>query len=238
MPLQTLCVHMKANNGRWREVKLDHVGPKHLVDLDISELQYLRLEQYALQFVFRAYLTSTTLSVIEGDCLMHFIPHLTEAVIGPSFHRIRVLCIRPQQWTTKPIPKVLHCFHHLEELSLEEVQIEPYSHDVDFPLLKTLQHLSISGGCAKWMDGHTFVQLKYFSVKFISSWCDSFPMRVNLPICTHISYDAHSLEFLPIFQAAFLFPLMHEWNLQGLYFNGPHVDWVHALSKVDRKSVV
>ena len=82
------------------------------------------------------------------------------------------------------------------------------------------------------MDGHTFVQLKSFSAESISSWCNAFPKRVDMPICTHISYDtglAHSLEFLPIFQAAFHFPLMHEWTLQGCFYRTSDV---RALSKI------
>ena len=229
-PLQTLCVHMKAGNGNWKRVELVPVKPRHLLELNIPQLRYLRPGQTGLEFVFQAYLTSATLSVIEGDCLMDPIPHLTEAVFGMSFHRIRVLCIGYRN--TNPMLRVLHCFHHLEDLSLKEVQIELYSHDVDFPLLQTLRRLSISGGCAKWMDGHTFGQLKYFRVGFISSWCNSFPKGVDMPICTHISYDTDSLEFLSNFQAAFRFPLMREWTLEGLFFQNPLVDWVHILSKV------
>ena len=216
IPLQTLCVHMKVNPGNWKKVELVSVKPEHLLELNISQLQYLRLNKRALEFVFQAYLTSTTLSVIEGPYHRESIPHLTEVVFGTSFHRIRVLCIH-QQWTTKTRIKVLHCFHHLKELSLKNVLIELYSHDVDFPLFQMLQRLSISGGCAKWMDDHTFLQLKYFRVGCISSWRGSFPKRVDMPICTHISYDTDSLEFLPIFQAAFHFPLMHEWNIYGLF---------------------
>ena len=222
---------MKLNHGNWERVELICVKSNHLLELDIPQLQYLRLNKRALEFVFQAYLTSTTLSVIEGPYHKESIPHLTEVVFGTSFHRIRVLCIH-QQWTTKTRIKVLHCFHHLKELSLKNVLIELYSHDVDFPLFQILQRLSISGGCAKWMDGHTFLQLKYFRVGCISSWCGSFPKRVDMPICTHISYDTDSLEFLSIFQAAFHFPLMREWNVYGLFVQDPLVDWVHALSNV------
>ena len=233
MPLQSLCVHMKLDNWTWNKVDLVPMKSKRLIQLDIPQLKYLRLDEEALEFVFRAYLSSTTLSVIEGDILMDPIPHLTEAVFGTSFHRIRVLCIdQPQATTTKPMLKVLHCFHHLEELSLENVLIELYSHDVDYPLFQTLQHLSLSGGCAKWMDGHTFVQLKYFSVDSISSWCNSFPQRVDMPICTHISYSTNALAFLPIFQAAFQFPLMHVWDMTSGYLEDHHVDQLHALSNL------
>ena len=231
MPLRSLCVHMKVDNWTWNKVDLVPMKSKRLIELNIPQLKYLRLDEGALEFVFQAYLTSTTLSVIDGPYHRASIPHLTEAVFGRSFHRIQVLCIH-QQFPTKLMLKVLHCFHHLEELSLKNVQIELYFHDVDFPLFQTLQRLSISGGCAKWMDGHTFVQLKYFSVDSIYSWHNSFPKRVDMPICTHISYDTNSLDFLPIFQAAFLFPLMHEWTLHDHYVYGLVDSQVHALSKV------
>ena len=225
--LQTLCAHMKMNHGDWKRVELVSVKPNHLLELDISQLQYLRLEQVALQFVFQAYLTSATLSVIEGRYHKECISHLTKAVFGTSFSRIRVLDI--QDVKMKCTLDVLHCFYHLEELALVDVQITLDSYNINLPLLQTLQSLSISGGCAKWMDGHTFVQLKSFRIESISSWCNAFPKRVDMPICTHISYDTYSLEFLPTFQAAFHFPLMHEWTLQGWFYQTSHV---HALSKV------
>ena len=228
MLLQTLCVHMKANNGNWKRVELVSVRPKHLLELDISQLQYLRLEQDPLQFVFQAYLTSATLSVIEGQ--RESIPHLTEAVFGTSFHRIRVLDIR---WREKYRLNVLHCFQHLEVLLLDGIQVSLYPHGVDLPLLQTLRRLSISGGSGEWLDGHTFAQLSWFRVRHLSSWRNSFPKRVDMPICAHISYDTYSLEFLLIFQAGFRFPLTCEWTLVGpvLAQDSP-VAWLHALNKV------
>ena len=229
-PLQTLCVHMKMNHGNWKRVELVSIKPEHLLELDIPQLQYLTLDQGALQFVLEAYLTSATFSAIEVYYGIDPIPHLTEAVFGTSFNRMRVLSVQDldEEYTLD----VLHCFHHLEELSLKGVQIMLYSDDIDFPLLQTLQRLHIHGGCAKWMDGLIFVQLKYFSVRFISSWCHSFPKRVDMPVCTNISYDLRPLEFLPIFQAAFVLPLMREWTLQGLFFRNPLVDGVHTFSEV------
>ena len=232
MPLRSLCIHMKVDNWTWNKVNLVPMKVKRLIELDIPQLQHLgQLGEFDLQFVFQAYLTSATLSVIEGDYYMNPIPHLTEAVFGMSFHRIRVLCI-DQPPSSNVMLKVLHCFHHLEELSLKFVQI--YSHGIEFPLLQTLQRLHITGGGADWMDGHTFVQLKYFSVKSISSWPNSFPKRVDMPICTHIYYEIHSLQFLPIFQAAFHFPLMCEWTLVGFHFEpGTRLgDQIHALSNI------
>ena len=228
MPLRSLCIHMKVDNWTWSKVDLVPMKVKRLIELDIPQLQHLRqLGEDDLQFVFQAYLTSATLSVIEGDYHMNPIPHLTEAVFGMSFHRIRVLCIH-QPWTPNVMLKVLHCFHHLEELSLNCVQI--YSHGTEFPLLQTLQRLHITGGGADWMDGHTFVQLKYFSVESISIWRNSFPKRVDMPICTHISYDIHCLVLLHIFQAAFHFPLMYKWTLEGKHFHHRPGDRLQALS--------
>ena len=84
---------MKANNGNWKKVELVPVKPRHLLELDIPQLKYLGLEQKALRFVFQAYLTSATLSVIEGQFGKESIPHLTEVLFGTSFHRVRVLSI-------------------------------------------------------------------------------------------------------------------------------------------------
>ena len=146
---------------------------------------------------------------------MHSWARVTEAVFGTSFSRIRILRIHEGYGRSRSTLNVLHCFHHLEILQLHGVVSSLYPNDADLPLLQTLQELSIYGGCAKWLDGHTFVQLTSLNVGGLFSWQDSFPNRVDVPVCTHISFGASCLEFLPVFQAAFVFPLLVEWNTCG-----------------------
>ena len=222
-PLQTSCVHIQVNKSNWKRVDLVPVEPQCLIELDIPQLEYIRLNKGGLKFVIQAYLTSTTLSIIgEPDfSIADYIPYLTEAVFGTSFDRIRVLVI--QGYRGSPTLNVLHCFHHLEDLSLLFVGSSLYPRDVDLPLLQTLQRLRIRGGCAKWLDDHTFVQLTSFSIG--GTLRDLFLNRVYMPVCAHISLCGLSLELLPVFQAALVPRLMAEWNLQGLE---PHQGHFHA----------
>ena len=236
MPLQTSCVHMRANSRKWGRVELVPEKPQALIELDIPHLEPLRLKKEAFEFVFRAYLTSAALSVIDKPNFGNCVPYVTEAFFGRSFSRIRVLSIQGD-FDGKSTLNVLHCFHHLEGLSLTNVRVSLYPHDNDLPLLQTLQRLSIHGGCAKWLDGHTFVKIASFSVMFISPWRDSFPNRVNMPACTHIFFDTNSLEFLPMFQSAFIIPRTDEWNLQRgalcpHHFRGSTQGMADALSKI------
>ena len=215
IPLQTMCVHMNAIDGTQKRVELLPVKSQGLIELDIPQLKHLRLEGQTLEFVFQGHLTSAAFSVVEKPYKFKIetIPCLTEAVFGKSFNRIRVLVIDEGRLSLNSTRlNVLHCFHHLQDLSLGGVGSSLYSHDAELPLLQTLQRLSIYGGCAKWLDGHTFAQLISFSVGGLLSWGDSFPNSVDMPLCTHISFEARSLEFLPVFQAAFVFPLLVEWN--------------------------
>ena len=236
-PLQASCVHMKTDEGNWKRVELVPVESQCLIELDVPEFKHLRLDQPTHQVVFQAYLISAALSVIEG-LLTYNSPNLTEAVFCTSLNRIRVLVINGV-WTYNFTLTVLHCFHHLEDLSLAGVGSSLYPNDVDLPLLQTLQRLNISGGCVKWLDGHTFVQLTSFSVEWMQlSWRDSFPHGVDMPACTHISLGQHCLTFLPVIHAAFALPPAAEWDLHDLRSypaEGGTLSVIDALSQIQAR---
>ena len=214
-PLQVSCVHMKTDGGNWKRVELVPVELQCLIDLDVPQLKHLALDRPTHRFVFQTYLTSVALSVIEGYAPWH-LPNLTEAVFGTPLYRIRVLVLH-RVGRSYTMLNVLHCFHQLEELSLGGVRSLLYPNDVDLPLLQTLQRLNLFGGCLKWLDGHTFVQLKSFRVGLmVPSWCGSFPNGVDMPACTHISLGYNCLTFLPVIHAAFALPLAAEWDLGNL----------------------
>ena len=118
-PLQASCVHMKTDEGNWKRVELAPVRSQCIIELDIPQLKHLRLEQDILEFVFQGYLTGAALSVIHKPYMSvdENIPSLTEAVFGTSLNRIRALTL-DEVSGLNPTLDVLHCFHHLEELSL------------------------------------------------------------------------------------------------------------------------
>jgi len=212
-PLQNLCVHMKANSGDWNSVNLVPVKPQCLIDLNIPHLQSLSLGGQEHRALFEMNLTSVALSVIdEPFCESRYI---TEALYGPSFYRLRVLRVLGMQKTKTPL-NVLHCFHHLEVLSLVDVQVSHYHHNVDLPLFQTLKTLSIWGGCAGWLDGHNFLRLTSFNAEPGPEWKNLFPRRVDMPVCTYIRFCDQTLECLPMFQAGIAAPLLHEWDMQDL----------------------
>jgi len=113
-PLQNLCVHVKANSGDWNSVELVPVRPRCLIDLNIPYLQSLALGDREHTVLFQTILTSIALSAIDAPTYMF--RYITEALFGPSLHMLRVLCI--VGWNDTPL-NVLHCFHHLQEVSLD-----------------------------------------------------------------------------------------------------------------------
>ena len=245
VPLQTSCVHIKASEGNWKRVELVPVKPKCLIELNIPQLNSLKLGSLTHELVFQAYLTSAALSAIDA-CFafpMDVIPHLTEAVFGTYFYRIRVLNLENiSPFGEIPTLNVLHCFHQLEHLSLWRINISLYPHDVDLPLLRTLQTLYIDMNHAQWLDGHTFVKLTSFSTGATryTTIEHPFPNRVYMPVCARISLICDCIRSLPVFQAALASPLVAEWNLESLELRqedfraarGATHPVVHALNKI------
>jgi len=212
-PLRSLCVHMKANSGDWNSVELVPVKAQRLTDLNIPHLRSLKLDDRERRALFQMNLTSAALSVLDGPYPKF--RYITEALSGPSFHRLRVLRVH-RRWDTKVPPfNVLHCFHHLEELALYGVQVSHCEHNIDLPLFRTLKRLTIWDGCATWLDGHTFLQLTSFKAWVRPGGNNSFLQRVDMPVCTHIVFFDRDLEFLPMFRAGIVAPLLYEWDMQG-----------------------
>ena len=99
-------------------------------------------------------------------------------------------------------PPTFHCVARLP-------QRRPFFHQI-----------CIHGGCAKWLDSHTFVQLTSFSIGGMLR--NAFPNRVYMPACAHISFGGFSLESLPTFQAALVSPLIAEWDLREVVLSQEH----------------
>jgi len=215
-PLSKLCVHMRANSGDWNSVDLVPVKPHCIIDLNIPHLQTLKLDDEDRRAIFEMNLTSAALSVIEGPTSRS--RYITEALFGPSFHGLRVLLVQGEGEGKIPL-NVLHCFHHLEELLLQNVQVSHCHHNVDLPLCQTLKILAIRGGCVRWLDGLKFLLLTSFTVNVGDEWHNSFPQRVDMPVCTYIHFFGWSLESLPMFRAGIVAPLLYEWDMQYVALN-------------------
>jgi len=219
IPLQRLCVHMKANSGDWNSVELVPVKPECLIDLNIPHLQSRTIRDLGCRGLFEMNLTSAALSVIDEP--FGRVRYITEALFGPSFHRLRVLWVRGRDNTKAPL-NVLHCFHHLEELALYDVQVSHCEHNIDLPLLQTLRRLIIWQGCVKWLAGHTFLQLTSFKAWAGPEWENSFPQRVDIPVCTYIGFYDRDLKCLPMFRARIVAPLLYEWDMRDSTLSEDH----------------
>ncbi len=120
----------------------------------------------------------------------------------------------------------------LRELSLISVDIPPLVQDVDLPLVRTLQKLSLTQSTLAWMDGLVFTQLQRFDVYNPGS-PETFKQNVGMPACTHVVFEQYEREGLPILQSNFHLPLLDAFELPSLWLRDEErvisaLQWIHA----------
>ena len=143
-------------------------------------------------------------------------------LFAPFFYHLQILEIN----STLPDEGVLNAlsyFHELRELKLFFVNVPPIAHDVDLPLARTLQKLSLSSSSLEWMDGMVFTQLQRLTVDEYD-WPQTFkPIMVAMPVCTHIVYEQFQLENLHVLQSYFHLPLLDTFEFSH-YFSDFQID--------------
>src|SRR5258706_3767536 len=112
----------------------------------------------------------------------------------------------------RQVLNVLPFCHELRELKLFFAYIPPLAHDVDLPLVHTLQKLSLINSTLAWMDGLVFTQLQRFDVDEPDVF-GAFKQKVRLLACTHIVFKQRELGSLPVFQSNFDLPLLDTCEL-------------------------
>lgn len=106
---------------------------------------------------------------------------------------------------------VLPVFQQLKELSLNNIEVPPLTHDVYLPLVRTLRNLSLCTSALSWMDGRVFEVLERFAVDE-DGWPQSFEQGVGMPVCAHIAFRQHNLKVLPLLQSNFQLPFLDRWE--------------------------
>ena len=118
---------------------------------------------------------------------------------------------------------VLPFCHQLRKLKVSFVGIPALAHDVDLPLVNTLQKLCLSHSTLAWMDGLVFTRLQKLFVEASGS-PETFKQKVRMPACTHIVFNQYRIESLPAFQSTFHIPFLDRWELlSGWYHHDERV---------------
>ena len=90
---------------------------------------------------------------------------------------------------------ILPCFENLEVLEAYRLHLPAYAHDVDLPIVRTLKRMSIKVVSVQWMSGRTFPSLEDCTIIW-PHHPETLCLRggVDLPLCTHFTYDDHLIE--------------------------------------------
>ncbi len=140
-------------------------------------------------------------AIYENALFVPFLYHLQILEIDFSFNGRGVLNVLP------------FC-HELRELKLSFVDIATFAHDVEHPLVHTLQKLSLKTSTLAWMDGLVFTRLQCFDVYEPGS-PETFKKKVGMPACTHIVFDQYNGN-LPFLQSNFQLPFLDICELPSI----------------------
>jgi len=198
-------LHLKSSQGSWKSFDLTPQSTIAISRFDIPSLMHS--DQALSVDLFEHCFTSVNHHSLE---ISSWEGNIYETrLFTHCFYHLQVLRI----YGPGQMLNVLPCFHHLKELSLDDIHVPPFAHDIDLPLVHTLRTLSLEGSSLAWMDGRVFAQLERFEVDEYG-WPESFKLKVWMPACTHIVFRQEKLSVLPLLQSYFRLPLLDMWELR------------------------
>ena len=111
---------------------------------------------------------------------------------------------------------ILAQFEHLETLEAYRLRLPNYHTDVDLPIVRTLKWMKIKTVSVQWMAGRTFPNMEECTIIW-PHYPESLAPGggVDLPVCTHFTYDDHIIDTLPNFRIPKLDTLIlrnEAWN--------------------------
>jgi hypothetical protein len=140
--------------------------------------------------------------------------HFSQPNFAPIFRRLVTFKVDFREMPTEV--DILGHFEHLETLEAFRLRLPTYAVETDLPLVRTLKRIMIKTVSVQWMAGRTFPNL----VECTIIW-PHYPETlapgggVNLPVCTHFTYDDHVIDTLPNFRIPKLDTLIvrnEAWN--------------------------
>ena len=140
--------------------------------------------------------------------------HLSQPHFASIFRRLVTFKVDFREMPTEV--DILRHFEQLETLEAFRLRLPTYTVETDLPLVRTLKRITIKTVSVQWMAGRTFSNLEECTI----IW-PHYPETlapgggVNLPVCTHFTYDDHVIDTLPNFHIPKLDTLIvrnEAWN--------------------------
>jgi hypothetical protein len=231
-PLKAFSLHLMASNGVWQVFELEHPAPQFLTLLRIPQFSSLPNDDWYHRGLFKAFLTSNTLSTLDLSFCNGATIDLMKPLFQPNFRHLRSLTIC--QTTGGPLFTVLPSFRRLEELYLVRCSID--RHDMDLPLVDTLQTLFITYSSVLWMDGRVFTKLKTVIFDW-PRWPKSFSQKVDMPSCSYIKISS-SLNGLISLQSNFHFPVLDIFEMEEPWLLEEHFGWDSPKRAIDALQMI
>jgi hypothetical protein len=140
--------------------------------------------------------------------------HFTHPQFASIFRCIVTFKVNVREMRTEV--DILRHFEQLETLEAFRLRLPTYAIETDLPLVRTLKRLKIKTVSVQWMAGRTFSKLEECTVIWPHYPETLAPNGgVDLPVCTHFTYDDHIIDTLPNFRIPKLDTLIvrnEAWN--------------------------
>ena len=140
--------------------------------------------------------------------------HFSQPHFASIFRRLVTFKVDFREMPTEV--DILGHFEHLETLEAFRLRLPTYTIETDLPLVRTLKRITIKTVSVQWMAGRTFSRLEECTI----IW-PHYPEAlapgggVDLPACTHFTYDDHVIDTLRNFRIPKLDTLIvrnEAWN--------------------------
>ena len=140
--------------------------------------------------------------------------HLSQPKFTSIFRRLVTFKVDVREMRTEV--DILAQFENLETLEAYRLRLPTYNTDIDLPLVRTLKWMKIKTVSVQWMAGRTFPNMTECTIIWPHYPESLAPAGgVDLPVCTHFTYDDHIIDTLPNFRIPKLDTLIvrnEAWN--------------------------
>lgn len=140
--------------------------------------------------------------------------HFSQPHFASIFRRLVTFKVDFREMPTEV--DILGHFEHLETLEAFRLRLPTYTIETDLPLVRTLKRITIKTVSVQWMAGRTFSNLEQCTIIW-PHYPESLAPGggVDLPVCTHFTYDDHVIDTLRNFRIPKLDTLIvrnEAWN--------------------------
>ena len=217
----------KSRNS-WRQIELT---PQSAIGISRFEIPSLVHSHHSLPVELPEHcftiVNHHSLEVSSWDSNVYETP-----LFALCFRRLHILRI----YGLGEVLNVIPSFQQLRELSLDDIQVPPFTHNVDLPLVHTLRTLSLERSSLTWMDGRVFAHLRRLDVDE-DGWPESFNQEVQMPVCTHIIFRQDRLRTLPLLLSNFKLPTLDMWELRYFWEYSKYDErGIAALQRIQTKT--